>query len=74
VRRERVLDAADLTALPAGRTVVFASGARPTLVRRVPWMHGPDAARIRASIRAHDPVAEATTATASHPDDVAEAL
>lgn len=75
VRPERILDVADLTALPAGRTIVFASGARPTLVRRVPWMDGPDAARVRASIRAHDPVAEDTIATASgNADDVAEAV
>ncbi len=64
VRRERVLDVADLTALPKGRTVVFASGAPATLVKRVPWMQGPDAERISASIRAHDPAAEQTLAAA----------
>jgi type IV secretory pathway TraG/TraD family ATPase VirD4 len=62
VRRERVLDVADLTAMPKGRTVVFASGAPGTLVRRVPWMDGPDADRVAASIRRHDPAAEETIA------------
>lgn len=64
VRRERVLDVADLTAMPKGRTVVFASGAPATLVRRVPWMDGPDADRVAASIRRHDPAAEETIAAA----------
>ena len=71
VRRERVLDVADLTALPKGRTVVFASGAPATLVRRVPWMDGPDAARVTASIRAHDPAAEDTIAAVAEGVDLA---
>lgn len=60
VRPDRILDVADLAALPKGRAVVFASGARPTLVRRIPWMEGPHAAAVRASIRAHDPAANNT--------------
>jgi hypothetical protein len=64
VRRERVLDVADLTALPKGRAVVFASGAPAALVRTLPWMAGEHAAAVRASILEHDPVAEATIADA----------
>lgn len=64
VRRERVLDVADLTALPRGRAVVFASGAPAALVRTLPWMAGPHADVVRKSIRTHDPVAEATIADA----------
>jgi type IV secretory pathway TraG/TraD family ATPase VirD4 len=60
VRRERILDVADLGSLPAGRIVVFASGSKPTLARSIPWMTGPDAARIRASIATHDPAARTT--------------
>jgi type IV secretory pathway TraG/TraD family ATPase VirD4 len=60
VRRERVLDVADLTALPKGRAVVFASGAPATLVRTLPWMAGPRAGEVRASIAEHDPAAEVT--------------
>ena len=55
VRRERILDVADLGSMPQGRIVVFASGTRPTLARSIPWMSGPDARRVLASIAAHDP-------------------
>lgn len=65
LRSERILDNADLGALPRGRAVVLSSGARPTLVRTVPWMAGPHAKAISASIAAHDPQAEATLAEAS---------
>jgi len=64
VRRERVLDVADLQALPKGRAVVFASGAPATLVRTLPWMAGPHAAAVRASIAKHDPAADVTIAQA----------
>ena len=62
VQRERTLDIADLGALPRGRAVVFASGAPATLVETVPWMRGPHADAVRASIAAHDPSARAATA------------
>lgn len=64
VRRERVLDVADLQAMPKGRAVVFASGAPATLVRTLPWMAGPHAAAVRASIAKHDPAADTTLAEA----------
>ena len=64
VRRERVLDVADLNAMPKGRAVVFASGAPATLVRTLPCMLGPRAAEVRASIAKHDPAAEVTIAEA----------
>nr|WP_306298822.1 TraM recognition domain-containing protein [Cellulomonas iranensis] len=60
LHRERILDVADLAALPKGRAVVLASGARPTLIRTQPWMTGPHATAVRASIAAHDPQAERT--------------
>ncbi|MFC0456226.1 type IV secretory system conjugative DNA transfer family protein [Arthrobacter liuii] len=60
LHRERILDVADLAAMPKGRAVVLASGARPTLIRTQPWMTGPHAAAVRASIAAHDPQAEHT--------------
>ncbi|RRD47671.1 conjugal transfer protein [Arachnia propionica] len=53
--RERILDVADLAALPKGRALVLASGSRPTLIETLPWMSGPYAADVAASIRAHDP-------------------
>ncbi|MCD2444372.1 TraM recognition domain-containing protein [Agromyces sp. SYSU K20354] len=58
--RERILDVADLGAMPKGRAVVLASGSRPTLIRSQPWMTGPYAEDVKASIRAHDPEAART--------------
>nr|WP_238402471.1 TraG/TraD/VirD4 family protein [Cellulomonas sp. H30R-01] len=60
LHRERILDVADLAAIPKGRAVVLASGSRPTLIRTQPWMTGPHAAAVRASIAAHDPQAALT--------------
>lgn len=62
--RESILDVAELGALPKGRAVVLASGSRPTLIRTEPWMTGPHAEQIKASLRAHDPQAEETIAEA----------
>ena len=55
VQRERTMDVAELGALPRGRAIVIGSGSRPTLIRTVPWMAGPRADEVRASILAHDP-------------------
>jgi type IV secretory pathway TraG/TraD family ATPase VirD4 len=54
-RREKILDVADLGALPTGRIVVMASGARPTLAKPTPYWEQPYAKAIEASRRAHDP-------------------
>lgn len=53
--RERILDPADLAAMPSGRAIVFATGARPTLIATQPWMTSRHAPAIQASIAAHDP-------------------
>jgi type IV secretory pathway TraG/TraD family ATPase VirD4 len=53
LRRERILDASELAALPRGRAVVIASGCRPTLIAPEPWWQRPYARRVRASIAAH---------------------
>lgn len=55
LHRERILDVDELAALPRGRAVVLASGSRPTLIRTVPWMAGPHADAVTASIRHHTP-------------------
>lgn len=52
---QTTMDVADLGALPRGRAVVVASGAPPTLVETVPWMQGPHAPAVEASISAHEP-------------------
>jgi len=54
VRRERILDVAELAALPSGRVIVLGSGARPTLARTLAWMDGPHADAVRQSITRHD--------------------
>ena len=60
LHRERILDVADLAAMPKGRAVVLSSGNRPTLIRTQPWMTGPHAEKVKASIAAHDPQASRT--------------
>ena len=64
VQRERTLDVSELGAMPKGRAVVIASGSRPTLIRTKPWMTGPFAEKVRASIKAHDPQGTRTIAVA----------
>lgn len=55
LHRERILDVAELAALPRGRALVLASGCRPTLIKTRAWMQGPHASRIRASLADHAP-------------------
>ncbi|NYI97339.1 type IV secretory pathway TraG/TraD family ATPase VirD4 [Streptomonospora nanhaiensis] len=52
---QNTLDVADLGAMPRGRAVCIASGVPPTLIETVPWMRGPHAEAVRASIAAHEP-------------------
>ncbi|MGC5410552.1 TraG/TraD/VirD4 family protein, partial [Streptomyces sp. DT225] len=54
-RRERVLDVADLGAMPPGRALVLASGAPPVLVATIPWWEGQYAQDVRASLKEYDP-------------------
>ena len=49
-QRARILPVDALKALPRGRAVVLAPGTPAALVRTVPWMNGPHAARIRAHL------------------------
>lgn len=60
LQRERILEVADLGAMPKGRALVIGSGSRPTLIRTQPWMTSPHAQQIKASIAAHDPQAPQT--------------
>ena len=64
LRRERILDAAELSALPRGRAVMLSSGTPAALIETVPWMKGKHAAAVRASIAAHDPSGTAVAAAA----------
>ncbi|WP_298458220.1 TraG/TraD/VirD4 family protein [uncultured Cellulomonas sp.] len=71
LHRERILEVADLASMPKGRAVVLASGSRPTLVRTQPWMTGPNAEAVKASIASHDPQAGSTLADAQRSAAVA---
>jgi hypothetical protein len=55
LRRERILDASELAALPRGRAVMLSSGTPAALIETVPWMTGRHASAVSASIAAHDP-------------------
>jgi type IV secretory pathway TraG/TraD family ATPase VirD4 len=55
-RVERILEVADLAALPLGRAVVFASGSRPILVQTEPWYAGPHAERVSGAITQRVPL------------------
>ena len=56
LRREKILEVADLTSMGRGRAIMLSSGARAALVDTVPWYNGPkvQVAAINASIAAHD--------------------
>jgi conjugative transfer gene complex protein len=54
------MDVSDLSALPRGRAVVFASGAPAVLVKTIPWYAGEHAAAVNASLEAYDPARRAT--------------
>jgi type IV secretory pathway TraG/TraD family ATPase VirD4 len=56
-REERILTEADLRALPRGRAILFASGARSILLRLVDLSERDDANRIAASEAAFKPAA-----------------
>jgi hypothetical protein len=62
VRRERILEVADLGAMPRWRGVLLTAGAPAVLLRTRPWWEGPHAEAVQASIQAHDPGAARTLA------------
>lgn len=66
----RILDVSDLVALPKGRCIVLSGGARPVLARTLPWMNGPAAPAIRASISRYDPTAAVAPSGPSAPTQV----
>lgn len=76
LKRENILEVAELADLPRGRAVMLSSGTRAALLRTVPWFQGPkeQVAAIQASIAAHDPAsrkeASAGVAPAAAPSPV----
>ncbi|HUL27353.1 MAG TPA: TraM recognition domain-containing protein, partial [Streptosporangiaceae bacterium] len=51
LRRQDIMQAADIRALPPGTALLLATGARPALIGLRPWYTGPDARRISAAAR-----------------------
>ncbi|MFG2006164.1 type IV secretory system conjugative DNA transfer family protein [Spirillospora sp. NPDC048911] len=52
LRRQEVLEAADIRALPAGTALLLATGTKPALIRLKPWYLGPHADMITAAAKA----------------------
>jgi type IV secretory pathway TraG/TraD family ATPase VirD4 len=52
---EPILDIAELMALPRGRGVLLSSGNKAAMLRLVPWMDGPHADAVRASLSRWEP-------------------
>jgi type IV secretory pathway TraG/TraD family ATPase VirD4 len=61
--RESILTVADLQALDRGRAVLLTSGNPAALIATIPWMAGPDADNIRASVAFWAPHEETVAAT-----------
>lgn len=64
LRQQRVLTAAQIRALPKGRALLLATGAKPAMLRLRPFYSGPDAARISTAIENAETVLAARSANA----------
>jgi type IV secretory pathway TraG/TraD family ATPase VirD4 len=49
VRRDRILSPAQIRALPKGSALLLATGAKPALLRLLPWYAGPRASAVEAA-------------------------
>lgn len=65
--KERILDVSDLTEMERGRAVVFASGARATLVKTRPWWKTPHEDAVNVSIARYAPKSVPAVASVSAP-------
>ncbi|MVZ99070.1 TraM recognition domain-containing protein [Actinomadura sp. LD22] len=54
LRRQDILDAADIRALPKGTALLLATGTKPALIRLRPWYQGPHATAITKAIETAD--------------------
>ncbi|NDU77245.1 TraM recognition domain-containing protein [Actinomadura sp. DSM 109109] len=54
LRRQDILEAADIRALPTGTALLLATGTKPALIRLRPWYAGPHAAAINQAIKTAD--------------------
>jgi type IV secretory pathway TraG/TraD family ATPase VirD4 len=69
LRRQDILEGADIRALPAGTALLLATGTKPALIRLRPWYSGPHAAPISKAITtASAAIAEAARRHHDRPD------
>ncbi|MEU8804881.1 TraM recognition domain-containing protein [Spirillospora sp. NPDC048819] len=69
LRRQEILEAADIRALPTGTALLLATGTKPALIRLRPWYTGPHAAPIQQAIKTADSaIADAARRHYNHPD------
>lgn len=54
LRRQEILEAADIRALPTGTALLLATGTKPALIRLHPWYRGPHAAAINKAVKNAD--------------------
>lgn len=54
VRRQRILDAAQIRAMPKGTALLLATGVRAAMLDLLPWYTGPLAAELTAAAKASD--------------------
>jgi hypothetical protein len=74
LRRQEILEAADIRALPPGSALLLATGVRPALISLRPWYTGPHAPRITAAItRAEAAIRRAAQISAGPPSPSARA-
>ncbi|GAA0544574.1 hypothetical protein GCM10009546_03310 [Actinomadura livida] len=70
LRRQEILEAADIRALPTGTALLLATGTKPALIRLRPWYAGPHAAAITHAIKTADSaIAEAARRHYNRPDN-----
>ncbi|WP_203597437.1 type IV secretory system conjugative DNA transfer family protein [Actinomadura bangladeshensis] len=69
LRRQEILEGADIRALPAGTALLLATGTKPALIRLRPWYTGPHADPISKAIAAADTaIAQAARRHHTRPD------
>jgi type IV secretory pathway TraG/TraD family ATPase VirD4 len=67
LRRQDILEAADIRALPPGTALLLATGARPALISLRPWYAGPEASRIAAAIARAEAAMRSAAQAGDHP-------
>ena len=73
LRRQEILEAADIRALAPGSALLLATGARPALISLRPWYSGPHAPQITAAIGRAE-AAMQRAAQDDHPGDRSAAM